>query len=436
MIIFFYLLTAVVLIIILTSRLKFNPAISLLIASFFLGLILELNLIKIFILVYDGIWNSVKGIGLIILFSCIIGQFLKESNSIKNFGNLLIKNLKSNSILSLNFLGLFVGTVVFCDSAFLILNGISRSIASTSSISLNSLNLSLAGGLYSSHTLIPPTPGPIAAISNFNLLDNIGMVMILGVIVAIPSSIISYLFAKKIMVKSRLINIKTSQKINKPHILAYMSIIIPLVLISLNTLTNLINKNEFLLLQNTFRFIGNPISALFLGSIFSYLIPRENRNNIEIIKNSFKDFIPIILITSSGAGFANIIKNSEIVNLLPGLINIESSDTIYICIIGFICSSIIKTTQGSSTSSIIIVSAILFPIIQDFKLETIELSMIILSIGAGSMMISHVNDSYFWIVLKKTKLNLLDGIKYYTLMTTFQSLGTLLFIIMLISIFL
>ena len=436
MIIFFYLLTAVVLIIILTSRLKFNPAISLLIASFFLGLILELNLIKIFILVYDGIWNSVKGIGLIILFSCIIGQFLKESNSIKNFGNLLIKNLKSNSILSLNFLGLFVGTVVFCDSAFLILNGISRSIASTSSISLNSLNLSLAGGLYSSHTLIPPTPGPIAAISNFNLLDNIGMVMILGVIVAIPSSIISYLFAKKIMVKSRLINIKTSQKINKPHILAYMSIIIPLVLISLNTLTNLINKNEFLLLQNTFRFIGNPISALFLGSIFSYLIPRENRNNIEIIKNSFKDFIPIILITSSGAGFANIIKNSEIVNLLPGLINIESSDTIYICIIGFICSSIIKTTQGSSTSSIIIVSAILFPIIQDFKLESIELSMIILSIGAGSMMISHVNDSYFWIVLKKTKLNLLDGIKYYTLMTTFQSLGTLLFIIMLISIFL
>ena len=436
MIIFFYLLTAVVLIIILTSRLKFNPAISLLIASFFLGLILELNLIKIFILVYDGIWNSVKGIGLIILFSCIIGQFLKESNSIKNFGNLLIKNLKSNSILSLNFLGLFVGTVVFCDSAFLILNGISRSIASTSSISLNSLNLSLAGGLYSSHTLIPPTPGPIAAISNFNLLDNIGMVMILGVIVAIPSSIISYLFAKKIMVKSRLINIKTSQKINKPHILAYMSIIIPLVLISLNTLTNLINKNEFLLLQNIFRFIGNPISALLLGSIFSYLIPRENRKNIEIIKNSFKDFIPIILITSSGAGFANIIKNSEIVNLLPGLINIESSDTIYICIIGFICSSIIKTTQGSSTSSIIIVSAILFPIIQDFKLESIELSMIILSIGAGSMMISHVNDSYFWIVLKKTKLNLLDGIKYYTLMTTFQSLGTLLFIIMLISIFL
>ena len=436
MIIFFYLLTTVVLIIILTSRLKFSPAISLLIASFFLGLILELNLIKIFILVYDGIWNSVKGIGLIILFSCIIGQFLKESNSIKNFGNLLIKNLKSNSILSLNFLGLFVGTVVFCDSAFLILNGISRSIASTSSISLNSLNLSLAGGLYSSHTLIPPTPGPIAAISNFNLLDNIGMVMILGVIVAIPSSIISYLFAKKIMVKSRLINIKTSQKINKPHILAYMSIIIPLVLISLNTLTNLINKNEFLLLQNTFRFIGNPISALLLGSIFSYLIPRENRNNIEIIKNSFKDFIPIILITSSGAGFANIIKNSEIVNLLPGLINIESSDTIYICIIGFICSSIIKTTQGSSTSSIIIVSAILFPIIQDFKLESIELSMIILSIGAGSMMISHVNDSYFWIVLKKTKLNLLDGIKYYTLMTTFQSLGTLLFIIMLISIFL
>ena len=126
MIIFLYLLIAVLIIIILTSKFKINPAISLIIGSVFLGLILKMNLLKIIILISEGIWSSIKGIGLIILFSCIIGQILKESNSIKNFGNLILINLKNKSLLSLNILGLFIGTVVFCDSAFLILNGISK----------------------------------------------------------------------------------------------------------------------------------------------------------------------------------------------------------------------------------------------------------------------------------------------------------------------
>ena len=103
--------------------------------------------------------------------------------------------------------------------------------------------------------------------------------------------------------------------------------------------------------------------------------------------------------------------------------------------ISFLCSSIIKTSQGSSTSSIIIVSSILFPIISDFGFDIFELSMIILSIGSGSMMISHINDSYFWIVIKKSKLSLSSGLKYFSLMTIFQSLGTLFFILLLVGIF-
>ena len=99
----------------------------------------------------------------------------------------------------------------------------------------------------------------------------------------------------------------------------------------------------------------------------------------------------------------------------------------------FICSAILKTSQGSSTSSMIIVSSIIFPIISDFGFDIFELSMIILSIGSGSMMISHVNDSYFWIVTKQTKFNLVDGLKYFSIMSVLQSFGTFLFIVILIT---
>ena len=134
-----------------------------------------------------------------------------------------------------------------------------------------------------------------------------------------------------------------------------------------------------------------------------------------------------------GAAFGNIIKNSDLTLLLPDLLNINDNNIVYICFIGFICSAILKTSQGSSTSSMIIVSSIIFPIISDFGFDIFELSMIILSIGSGSMMISHVNDSYFWIVTKQTKFNLVDGLKYFSIMSVLQSFGTFLFIVILIT---
>ena len=204
MLILSYLLLSILAIILLSAKFKLNPAISLFIGGIILGLLLKIGLLETLTFQVMGLINSLKGIGLIIFFSCIIGQILKESNSIKRFGNIILNSFQNKSLFSLNILGLLIGTVVFCDSAFLILNGISRSIASSSSLSLSSLNLSLSGGLYSSHTLIPPTPGPIAMIDNFNMIDQIGSVMILGILVSIPSSLIAFLFARNLLNKDNI----------------------------------------------------------------------------------------------------------------------------------------------------------------------------------------------------------------------------------------
>ena len=432
MLILSYLLLSILAIILLSAKFKLNPAISLLIGGIILGLLLKIGLLETLTFQILGLINSLKGIGLIIFFSCIIGQILKESNSIKRFGNIILNSFQNKSLFSLNILGLLIGTVVFCDSAFLILNGISRSIASSSSLSLSSLNLSLSGGLYSSHTLIPPTPGPIAMIDNFNMIDQIGSVMILGILVSIPSSLIAFLFARNLLNKDN-ISIKNKvQKFKNPSIFSYLTILVPLLLISLNTISDIIVIDNVTYINTVINFLGNPIIALFIGVILSLFIPREKELN-SIIKNSFNDFLPIVLLTSMGAAFGNIIKNSDLTLLLPDLLNINNNNVEYICFIGFLCSAILKTSQGSSTSSMIIVSSIIFPIISDFGFDIFELSMIILSIGSGSMMISHVNDSYFWIVTKQTKFNLIDGLKYFSIMSIAQSFGTFLFIILLVT---
>lgn len=435
MIILFHLILSVFAVIILNSKLKLNPVISLFIGSLLLGLLLNMTIIEILNFQIMGFSSSVKNIGLIIFFSCIIGQFLKETASIEKFGNLLLNNFQKQTLLSINMLGLFIGTVVFCDSAFLILNGISKSIASSSSISLTSLNLSLSGGLYSSHTLIPPTPGPIAAINNFDALEDIGTIMILGIIVSIPSSLIAFLFSRSFIRKNK---IKIKKKLNSKDnasLMAYLSIVIPLLLISLNTISNLFDNINETTIYMSIKFIGNPNFALFLGMVLSFFIPYKKVKTNKVLMSAIKDFLPIILLTSMGAAFGNIIKNSNIAEIIPNFINIQESNIIYLCAMSYILSFILKTSQGSSTSSMIIVSSIIFPIISDINFNIFDISMIILSIGAGSMMISHVNDSYFWIVTKQTSLNLKKGLKYFSVMTILQSTGTLLFIFMLLIIF-
>jgi len=435
MVILFYLSLSVLSVIILNSKLKLNPIISLFIGSLILGILLEMKVSQVFNYQLVGFFSSIKNIGLIIFFSCVIGQFLKETRSIERFGNLLLNNFQKQTLLSINLLGLFIGTVVFCDSAFLILNGISRSIASSSSISLTSLNLSLSGGLYSSHTLIPPTPGPIAAINNFNVLDDIGTIMILGIIVSIPSSLIAFLFSRNFIQKNKIKINKNLNPEDNASFIAYLSILIPLILISLNTISSLFDNIDETIIYRSIKIIGNPNFALFVGVVLSFFIPYKKVKINKIFFSAIKDFMPIILLTSMGAAFGNIIKNSNISEVLPIFINIEESNIIYICAMSYILSFILKTSQGSSTSAMIIVSSIIFPIISDINFNIFDLSMIILSIGAGSMMVSHVNDSYFWIVTKQTSLNLKKGLKYFSAMTIFQSIGTLLFIFILLNIF-
>ena len=166
----------------------------------------------------------------------------------------------------------------------------------------------------------------------------------------------------------------------------------------------------------------------------SFFLPQVRNIKKLIFLESIKDFYPIIFLTSAGSAFGNIIKNSDLIEFLPLFFGNIDINLLNICLISFILGAIIKTSQGSSTSAMIISSSLIFPLISQHHLEAFGIIMTTLSIGAGSMMISHVNDSYFWIVSKKSDMSLKNSLMYFSTMTVFQSIGTFLFIIFLVKI--
>lgn len=432
MIIFLYLALSILFIIITTSKFNWHPVFSLFFACFLCGILMGLPLFEIINSIKNGFGNTLKSIGLIIVFSIIMGEFLKESGSIKMFGNLILSKFKNNSILSLNFLGLFLGIVVFCDSGFLILNSISKSILSSSNISLASLNLSLSGGLYTSHTLIPPTPGPLAAISNLNANQYIGNAIIIGSIVSIPSSLISFFYAKKFS-KNIQIDLNKIKKINNKNlILPFLVILTPTLLIGSSTFLNIIELNEN---SNTIfqilKILGNPLIAISIGTIICFLLPSKSQNNKKKwIENSLKISGPILILTSLGGAFGEVLKNSNLSDIInQSAINLSLSP-IYILFLAFIICALLKTSQGSSTSSLIIGSSILFPILQSMNIsDPWMIALIVASLGSGAMTVSHANDSYFWIVTQSTSLNISEGYKKFTFMTLLQGISSFITII-------
>ena len=432
MIIFLYLALSILFIIITTSKFNWHPIFSLFFACFLCGILMGLPLFEIIDSIKNGFGNTLKSIGLIIVFSIIMGEFLKESGSIKMFGNLILSKFKNNSILSLNFLGLFLGIVVFCDSGFLILNSISKSIVSSSNISLASLNLSLSGGLYTSHTLIPPTPGPLAAISNLNANQYIGYAIIIGSIVSIPSSLISFFYAKKFS-KNIQIDLNKIKKINnKKLILPFLVILTPTLLIGSSTFLNIIelNENSNSIFQ-ILKILGNPLIAISIGTIICFLLPSKSQNNKKKwIQNSLKISGPILILTSLGGAFGEVLKNSDLSDIInQSAINLSLSP-IYILFLSFIICALLKTSQGSSTSSLIIGSSILFPILQSMNIsDPWMIALIVASLGSGAMTVSHANDSYFWIVTQSTSLNISEGYKKFTLMTLLQGIASFITII-------
>ena len=414
-----------------STYLKIHPFLILLSASIFLAFGIGIPSEEIGKLIGKGFGRTFESIGLLIIYGTIIGVILEKSNATKSIANKIIKSVSNLPIpFVVSFIGYIVSIPVFCDSAFVILNSLNKSLSEKTKTPLVSLTVALSTGLYAPHVLIPPTPGPLAAAANLEL-KNIFLLIVIGGIISFLLIIIGAIYANSLSKSKNTNNLKHREFKNELDIdidlpgfkLSIAPIVIPIVLMGIGTIFS--SYIEYPLID----FITQPSSALMIGMIFSFfLLKNKNFQKLdEFIKQGIINAAPILILTGMGGTLGIIIQQLPIDSYLEKI----SINPQFGIILPFLISAALKTTQGSSTVAIITTSSIFFPLLPILGMDN-ELGKVwvIVSLGVGSMTVSHANDSYFWIVSQMGGLDIKTAYKTHTFATFIQGISGLIIILL------
>ena len=417
-----YLLLAIVAIIFLTTRLKVHAFMALLIVSLAYGLFSGMSYGDIITSINDGFGGTLGKIGLIIVLGVIIGAFLENTGGAFAIAEKVLKFIgKKRIITAMGVLGYIVSIPVFADSGFLLLHPLSKSLSKKAKISIAGPAIALGLGLMASHTMVPPTPGPIAAAGILGA--DLGLVIAFGFPVSIIALIAGLVFASKYASKTyiepELIGGADSERIYKEQPSALKSsipIIIPILLIVLRSILN----PERTGIDNGFvdflNFVGEPVIALLIGVFLCLLLPKKLEYDMVSssgwIGKAIMDAASIILITGAGGIFGKILQNSGIAETLGDLLSGYNLGIF----LPFVIAAAIKSAQGSSTVALVTSASIIFPMMTSLGFETeIQKALVVIVIGAGSAVVSHANDSFFWVVTQMSGMNVKNGYRLFSL---------------------
>jgi len=424
-------LLVLIFIVIAIAKFKVHPFITLILSSVLVGFLIGLDGNIILAKINEGFGKTLSSIGIIIAFGSIIGAFLEKSGGTAAIAKYLLKIIgEKKSPLAMNLTGLLVSIPVFCDSGFIILSSLNKALSKKTGISIIVFAVALSTGLYVSHVFIPPTPGPLAAAAA--LEADLGLVILMGIALAIPVAFVGYLWALKSGNRTDKLEVKETESLkvdeiveSKKSILAiFAPIIIPILLIALRSVADY-PSHPFGedILYKAFFFMGNPLVALFVGILFAtQLIDKKTtavNSRLSWVTNALKEAGVIILITGAGGAFGSILSAANIGQMLE-----TSLSGLQIGIfLPFMLAAILKTAQGSSTVAIITSATIIAPLMIPLGLDSeISKALAVLAIGAGAMTVSHINDSYFWVVSQFSGMDTKTTLKSHTLATLMQGI--------------
>jgi len=422
------LLLSVVFIIVATTRLNLHPFLALLISAFGYGIFCgKMSLEEVVQSVNAGFGGTIGYIGIVILAGAVIGTFLEKSGGAYKLAESTLKLVgKRNVPMAMGIIGYIVSIPVFCDSAFVILSPLAKALSKKVKISLAASAVALSLGLYCTHTMVPPTPGPVAAAGLLGA--DLGLVILWGGLVSIIALAAGWLFSVKIAARIYIDPDMDSEESNVEYITteapsAFKSVIpilLPIILIVLRSIVDLKSQpfgdgNIAVIID----FIGQPVVALLIGVFFAFLLPRKLSKEMLSASGWVGQAViaaaTIIIITGCGGAFGKVLQNSGISDVVKAYLGESAGLSIWL---PFIVAAALKTAQGSSTVAIITTAGIMAPLLGTLGLEApTAKALVVVAIGAGSMVVSHANDSYFWVVTGLTGMTVKQGYKLQTLGT-------------------
>ena len=429
------LILAVAFIVVSTTKFKLHPFLALIFAAIGFGLLSGMPFAEIVSSVNSGFGDIVGHIGLVIVIGCIIGTFLEESGGAYVMAQGIVRLAGKKRVpLAMLIVGSFISIPVYADSGFVILSPLNKAITKKSGISLACTAIALSLGLTITHCLVPPTPGPVAATAILGA--DLGLVILIGLIVSMFVAAESYFFVTRYASRTYIdpdpdgeITVEEDDAKDKPSALrSFLPVVVPLVLIVFKSISDFPGApfGEGVA-ASVLRFIGEPVIALIIGMILSFFLPkkfdRELLSTTGWVGKSLTSAAVIIMITAAGGSFGMILRNSGIAEILG-----ESLAGANVGIwLPFIIAAALKSAQGSSTVAIVTTASLIAPMMEALGFVTpVGRALAVMSLCSGAMVMSHVNDSCFWVVTQLSGMNVKTGCKLHGLGTLLGGLTAML----------
>ena len=417
---FIVIVFAVVLALMVYSSVKFklSPFFGLVLASIIVGLIFFVEKDQVFTVIGHGFGKMLANIAFIIIFGALLGELLSKANAFEAISAAVFRGpLRRYPDLALGSIGLIVGIPVFCDSGYLVLRNLKEALGGSEKQKMRN-TLMLATGLYLAHTLVPPTPGPLIIIEGLGASNRIADFILIGGMISLLVLLIVF-GINRFRLKGRqedethkteeaLSSTPNKESVTLPKIhQGLVPLILPLILIALGSLSKV-----FGFTLPWIQTISNPAMALFLACLVALVLnPILLPQTVQISSEALTKVAPVLLLTGAGGAFGAVMAETGFIEYL----NIQSGKGIFVLIfIAFGIAALIKSLQGSSTGAIVVTTALLTPILKTYDFGLSENLAIYVAIGGGSMVASHTNDSYFWVIAKFENYSIKNAITGWT----------------------
>ncbi len=417
-------LFAIILLIILITWIKLDTFISFIIVSITLGIISGLEIPEITKSIQSGLGNTLGDLTLIIGFGAMLGKLVASSGAAQKITNALLKVFGEKYLTwGLAFSGFIIGIPLFYNAGFIIVIPLIFSITQSTKLPVLYLAIPMLSALSVAHGYLPPHPSPVAIASDLNA--DLGKTLLLGILVSVPAiALAGPVFAKtlkkfKPTLDLNLFNTKTNSEYKKEPSLSISLFValLPVVLIaSMSFIKPIISDNKFVQLLSE-PAIGMLISLLvaiyFLGIKMGLTISQTSKQ----CEEAFKSVSTILLIIAGSGALKQIFIASGTSNYVGVLLqNIDINPLV----LGWAIAAFIRVCIGSATVAGITAVGIILPLIQNQT--NISPELMVLAIGSGSLMFSHINDGGFWLFKEYFNLSIKDTLLTWSVMETLVSI--------------
>ena len=401
---------------------KFNGFISFILVAIGIGIAQGMQLNDIVDSIENGIGNTLGFLVMILGFGAMLGKLVAESGAAQQITNGLIKIFGVNyTKVAVMLTGFIVGITMFYSVGFVILVPLVFTVAKATGLSLIGVGLPMLASLSVTHGFLPPHPAPSALSVMFEA--DIGKTLIYGVLLSIPAILISgpllTRFLPKVEAKplTEFMTTRVFKQDELPSLFNSLSTaLLPVLLIGFSTLISLLIQEKSIL-SKCINFIGNPVIALLLTLLLgTYSLGISRGKTMNQIMKTYADAvsgITMVLLVISGAGaLKQILIDSGVSDYIGGILEISSMSPL---LIGWIIATLIRFSVGSATVAGLTTAGIVLPLVQNTNVSP---ELMVLSIGSGSLMLSHVNDSGFWLFKEYFNLTVKETLSTWTIMET------------------